>query len=37
MPEMYFKLITDGRRTIEQVPDKYKTEVQALLGAQHVV
>jgi len=33
MPDMYYKLIKDGRRTIEHVPEKYKVEVQALLNA----
>ena len=33
MIEMYFKLVKGGRRTIEQVPDKYRVEVQALLDA----
>lgn len=31
MVEMYYKLVKDGRRTIEQVPEKYRSEVQSLL------
>ncbi|WP_143159016.1 CD1375 family protein [Desulfosporosinus lacus] len=31
MAEMYCKLIKDGRRTLEQVPAKYRAEVQALI------
>lgn len=31
MVEMYYKLVKDGRRTIDQVPEKYREAVQALL------
>lgn len=34
MVELYFKLVREGRRTIEQVPEKFRAEVQALLNAQ---
>jgi len=30
---MYVKLIREGKRTIEQVPEKYRTEVEAILNA----
>jgi hypothetical protein len=33
MVEMYLKLVKEGRRTIEQVPEKYRADVQALLNA----
>lgn len=33
MVEMYYKLVKEGRRTIEQVPEKYREAVQALLDA----
>ena len=28
---MYADMVKDGRRTIEQVPEKYRAEVKALL------
>lgn len=33
MADMYYKLVIAGRRTIEQVPEKYRAEVQAMLDA----
>ena len=33
MAEMYFRLITEGKRTIDQVPEKFRAEVQAMLNA----
>lgn len=33
MVEMYYKLVKEGRRIIEQVPEKYREAVQALLDA----
>lgn len=36
MAELYFKLVRYGRRTIEQVPEKYRAEVQAMLDAELV-
>ena len=32
MAEMYFRLITEGKRTIDQVPEKFRVEVQAKLN-----
>lgn len=32
MAKVYYSLIKKGLRTIEQVPEKYKEEVQALLA-----
>ena len=32
MVDMYYKLVKAGVRTIEQVPIKYRTEVQARLN-----
>lgn len=31
MVELYYTLIKEGRRTIEQVPERYRAEVQAIL------
>ncbi len=33
MVELYYKLIKAGRKTIDEVPEKFKAEVQALLNA----
>ena len=33
MVQLYFKLVKEGKRTIEQVPANLRTEVQALLDA----
>ena len=33
MVNMYYLLVKEGRRTIEQVPVQYRAEVQALLNA----
>jgi hypothetical protein len=33
MIELYYRLVTEGKRTIEQVPERYRSEVQALLNA----
>jgi len=33
MIDMYYKLVKEGRRTIEQVPERYREAVQALLDA----
>lgn len=33
MVELYYTLVKQGRRTIDQVPARYRAEVQALLGA----
>ena len=34
MIDLYYKLVTEGRRTIEQVPLSIRAEVQARLDAQ---
>lgn len=31
MIELYFQLVKAGKRTIGQVPERYRTDVQALL------
>ncbi|WP_267930367.1 CD1375 family protein [Cytobacillus spongiae] len=31
MVEMYVRLVQEGRRSIEEVPEKYRTEVQAII------
>lgn len=31
MIELYYTLVKSGKRTIEQVPERYRAEVQALL------
>ena len=33
MIELYYNLVIAGKRTIEQVPDRYRVDVQALLNA----
>lgn len=33
MAEAYFKLIKAGRRKIEEIPEKYREEVQEMLDA----
>lgn len=33
MIEMYVKLVREGKRTIDQVPIQFRTEVQAILNA----
>lgn len=33
MLEVYCRLVTEGKRTIEQVPERYRAEVQARLNA----
>ncbi len=33
MIELYYNLVKAGRRTIGQVPDRYRAEVQAMLDA----
>lgn len=34
MIELYYTLVKEGRRTIEQVPERYRVEVQAMLDAE---
>ena len=34
MIELYYRLVTEGKRTIEQVPERFRAEVQAMLDAQ---
>lgn len=34
MAELYYVLVKEGKRTIDQVPEKYRVEVQATLDAQ---
>lgn len=31
MIELYYTLVKEGRRTIDQVPERYRAEVQAML------
>lgn len=33
MPDLYYQLVLNGKRTIEQVPNQYRDEVQAKLNA----
>lgn len=33
MVELYYRLVKEGRRTIDQVPEKIRAEVQAMLDA----
>lgn len=34
MVELYYTLVKEGKRTIDQVPEKYRAEVQAKLDAE---
>lgn len=34
MVELYYNLVKAGKRTIEQVPERYRAEVQALLDSE---
>lgn len=36
MVELYYKLVTEGKRTIEQVPEQFRSEVQAKLDAETI-
>lgn len=33
MPKIYYRLIKEGKKTIEDVPEGIRTDVQALLDA----
>jgi len=33
MIELYYRLVLEGKRSIEQVPERYRVEVQVLLNA----
>ena len=33
MVELYYTLVREGRRTIDQVPERYRAEVQAMIDA----
>ena len=33
MIELYYQLVKAGKRTIEQVPERYRAEVQEMLNA----
>lgn len=33
MIDMYVRLVKEGKRTIDQVPERYRAEVQARLNA----
>jgi hypothetical protein len=33
MIELYYKLVKEGKRTIDQVPEKFRAEVQAMIDA----
>lgn len=37
MVELYFTLVREGKRTLEQVPERYRAEVQAMLDAKMAV
>ncbi len=37
MVQLYYTLVKEGRRTIEQVPERYRAEVQAMLDAELVI
>lgn len=33
MGDMYVKLVREGKRTLEQVPERFRKEVEAILNA----
>lgn len=35
MVELYYRLVKEGKRTIEQVPLQYREEVQAKINAEN--
>jgi len=37
MIELYFRLVTEGRRTITQVPERFRVEVQILIESSEVI
>ncbi len=37
MIELYYTLVKEGRRTIDQVPERYRAEVQAMIDADMVI
>lgn len=34
MVQLYYILVTNGRRVIEQVPERYRADVQSMLDAE---
>ena len=34
MVQLYYILVTEGRRAIEKVPERYRAEVQSMLDAE---
>lgn len=34
MADLYYRLVVEGKRTIEEVPERYREEVQAKLDAE---
>jgi hypothetical protein len=34
MVQLYYTLVTEGRRVIEKVPERYRAEVQSMLDAE---
>lgn len=37
MIQLYYTLVKEGRRTIDQVPPRYRAEVQAKIDAELVI
>ncbi|MBH0166284.1 ASCH domain-containing protein [Fictibacillus sp. 7GRE50] len=37
MVDLYYRLVKEDKRTIEEVPEKYRAEVQAKLDAEAVI
>lgn len=33
MVELYYRLVSENKRAIEEVPERYRVEVQALIDA----
>ena len=36
MIDLYVRLINEGKRTIEEIPERYRVELQAKLDAQNI-
>lgn len=36
MAKIYYRLVKKGEKTIDQVPEKFRAEVQALLDAEEI-
>lgn len=37
MADLYYRLVKEEKRTIEEVPEKYRSEVQAKIDAEAII